>query len=79
MFKIVYPAIKTKRKLLLKSLNAAYIPYEINITDVVEIWKFTNYISAELPEADITQDDLRNTVNQLSKDVREIKKYVKTR
>ena len=78
VFKIVYPAIKTKRKLLLKSLNAEYEPYEINISDVVEMWKFTNYISAELPEADISQDDLRNTVYQLGKDVKEIKKALKT-
>ncbi len=78
VFKIVYPAIKTKRKLLLKSLNASYEPYEINISEVVEMWKFTNYISAELPEADISQDDLRNTVFQLSKDVKEIKKAIKT-
>jgi len=64
---------------LLKSLNAEYLPYEINITDVVEMWKFTNYISAELPEADISQDDLRNTVFQLSKDVKDIKKAIKTK
>ena len=79
VFKIVYPAIKTKRKLLLKSLNAEYQPYEINITDVVEMWKFTNYISAELPEADISQDDLRNTVYQLGKDMKEIKRAIKTK
>ncbi len=79
VFKIIYPAIKSKRKLLLKSLNAEYAPYEINITDVVELWKFTNYISAELPEADISQDDLRNTVYQLGKDVMEIKKAIKSR
>ena len=79
VFKIVYPAIKTKRKLLLKSLNAEYEPYEIVISDVVEMWKFTNYISAELPEADITQDELRNTVYQLWKDVKAIKQAIKTR
>jgi len=77
VFKIVYSAIKTKRKLLLKSLNPAYKPYEINITDVKEIWKFTNCISNEIPEPNLTQDELLETMDTLRKDVSAIRRELK--
>ena len=76
VFKVAFNAIKSKRKLLLKSLNPVYKPYEINIGDVKEVWKFTNYISNEIPQPDLSKEDLVNTVYQLSKDVKEIKKTI---
>ena len=45
VFKVIYNQMRTGKKLLLKSLNPLYEPYEININEVKEIWKFINYIS----------------------------------
>ncbi len=49
VFKVVYNQIKKRKKLLLKSLNPTYQPYEIDITQVIEAWKFTNYFTSEMP------------------------------
>jgi transcriptional regulator with XRE-family HTH domain len=40
VFKIAYNQLKKKKNLLLKSLNEVYSPYEINVREVKEVWKF---------------------------------------
>lgn len=40
VFKRVYSHIKKNKTLLLVSSNAAYKPYEVQITEVLEVWKF---------------------------------------
>ena len=69
VFKVVYNHIRNRRKLLLKSLNPFYEPYEINIGEVKEIWKFINYISSEVPEEKPEQDELAKTVSSLQREV----------
>jgi len=49
VFKVVYNQIRKKRNLLLRSLNNEYKPYELPIEEVLEVWKFINFISKELP------------------------------
>ena len=49
VFKVVYNQIKKHKKLLLRSLNPTYKPYEIEIEKVMEAWKFTNYFTSEIP------------------------------
>lgn len=72
VFKVVFNQMRNGKKLLLKSLNAIYEPFEINITEVKEIWKFINYISNELPEAELTKDDLSASVSSLQKEMKKI-------
>ncbi|MGP8217396.1 MAG: XRE family transcriptional regulator [Bacteroidia bacterium] len=50
VFKVVYNQIRKRKKLLLRSLNPAYQPYEIEIEKVLEAWKFTNYFTSEIPD-----------------------------
>jgi transcriptional regulator with XRE-family HTH domain len=50
VFKVVYNQIKKRRKLLLRSLNPAYKPYEIDIENVMEAWRFTHYFTSEMPD-----------------------------
>lgn len=47
VFKIVFNKIRQKGSLLLVSTNTFYEPYEVKIDDIVEVWKFVNYISEE--------------------------------
>lgn len=72
VFKVLFNQMRNKKKLLLKSLNPLYEPYEINLSDVKEIWKFINYISNELPEPEITQDNLAANVSSLQKEMKKI-------
>lgn len=50
VFKVVYNKIKNNKSLLLCSTNTAYEAYEVKVDDILEIWKFTNYINSDAPE-----------------------------
>lgn len=50
VFKVIYNQIKKNKTLLLCSTNTFYEPYEVKIDDIMEIWKFTNYINKEAPQ-----------------------------
>lgn len=73
VFKIVYNQIGENGRLLLCSTNPAYEPYEINVNEVLEVWKFIHYISAELPEPNLSREELSSTVMQLQRDVNRLK------
>jgi transcriptional regulator with XRE-family HTH domain len=53
VLKELHNQIEEKGTLLLKSLNKTYLPYEIAIGDVLEIWKFKGYIDLKWPEGDM--------------------------
>ncbi len=50
IFKIVNNQISENKTLHLSSLNPYYKPYEVVINKVKEVWKFTHYISSQIPE-----------------------------
>lgn len=72
VFKVVENLIETDGKLKLYSLNPLFLPYEIKISEVTEVWKFVNYISSEVPEPNKEKDELTREVNQLKKQVQAI-------
>ncbi len=47
-------------------------PYDIDIKDVKEVWKFVNYISSEMPEANMEKDELVGEIKALRKEVKAI-------
>jgi hypothetical protein len=55
VFKIVINQISNNNSLKLYSTNKLYKPYELPISEVLEVWKFVNYISNEAPELSIDQ------------------------
>ena len=73
VFKIVENNIKKNKSLKLYSLNPIYKPYDLNINEIKEIWKFTNFISKEIPEPQIPKDDLLKTVSDLQYEMNKIK------
>lgn len=73
VFKVVENKIRNEGKLILHSLNPAYEPYEIAVTDIREIWQFVNYISPEIPENTAnTTYQLAQTMKKLSNEVKAI-------
>jgi len=50
VFKILYNQLKKNKTFLLCSTNQLYKPYEVKVEDIMEIWKFTNYINSEVPQ-----------------------------
>ncbi len=73
VFKVVENRIKEEKKLRLYSLNPIYKPFDIHVKDIREVWKFVHYISPVLPEGNIPQNQLIQTVASLKKDVDELK------
>ncbi len=72
VFKVVENLIENQGKLMLHSLNPLYIPYEIKVSEVQEIWKFVNYINSEVPEPNKEKDELKREVTELKKQVQAI-------
>jgi transcriptional regulator with XRE-family HTH domain len=73
VFKCIENKLEKKRKLGLYSLNSAYEPYHIDLTDIKEIWKFVNYISPEMPDALPPNLDLHKAIANLQSELHEIK------
>lgn len=73
VFKVVYNQLKTTGTLLLCSTNPVYQPYEVPISEVLEIWKFVHFISHELPEPNLTRDELSRSVLDLRKEVGQLR------
>jgi|SRR5690554_5454388 len=78
VFKVVYKQLDKNQSLLLCSTNPEYSPYEININEVHEVWKFVNYISNEMPEPNLSRDQLSQSMMNMQKEIREIKNRLKS-
>ena len=77
VFKVVYNQIRQKKKLLLRSLNNVYKPYEVNVSEVKEIWKFINFINNEIPDPIPDSGNLNEVVNQLKSQVNKMNSMLK--
>jgi hypothetical protein len=78
VFKIIgEQTIRKDGKLLLVSRNPLYQPYQIHISEVMEIWRFSLYLSSLLPGETLSQEELLAALARLQEDVSEIKGYVK--
>jgi transcriptional regulator with XRE-family HTH domain len=74
VFKIIENRIGEEGKLILYSLNPLYEPYEIITGQIREIWKFVHFISHEIPEPVIPENQLVRTVAGLKQDLDRLKK-----
>ncbi len=72
VFKVAENKLKEEGALKLHSLNPLYEPFELHISEIKEVWKFVNYISSEVPEPNTPKEELVETINKLSKQVKEI-------
>ena len=77
VFKNVINQINGKKNLLLCSSNVEYDPYEVDISEILEIWKFVNYIEATPPRQNMTKDSLQKAVIKLQQDVESVKNMLK--
>ena len=73
VFKVVENRIEKEGQLLLYSLNPLYEPFPVNVTDMREIWKFVHFISHELPEPVLPENQLVRTVAGLQQEMNRLK------
>ena len=69
VFKMIENQIKLDKKILLSSTNPLYEPYSVDLKDILEIWVFRCYISMEIPETIIGEDDLSNSIRAIQKSI----------
>ncbi|WP_344825297.1 XRE family transcriptional regulator [Rurimicrobium arvi] len=53
--------------LLLESLNEAYAPYTVQVSDVLEIWQFERFISKDIPDRATDLDELKMMIADIKK------------
>lgn len=77
VFKIAYNHIHENQTLQLCSTNPLYEPFEIHINEILEVWKFVNYISDDLPQMQLGDDTLTEAVLGIQRDVSHLKNVLK--
>lgn len=69
VFKIVDNRIKENETLLLTSLNPAYKPYEIPVSEVLELWKYHSYWTEQTLEPATTADHILIKIEEVRQEV----------
>ena len=72
VFKLVSNQIKKNKTLILKSLNSQYSPYEVHVSNVLEIWRFVNYISEVIPEQEIPLQDMARSLHEIKAELKKL-------
>ena len=67
VFKIIENQISKDKKILLSSTNPLYKTYSVDLKDLLEIWVFRCYISMELPETILGEDDISSSIRAIQK------------
>lgn len=73
VYKRVFNQIEEGRKLVLRSDNASYEPFEVEINDVLEIWKARMFISYANPVQENSMDKLMSMITELQQEVVKLK------
>lgn len=76
VFKQLYNHLKEEQTLRFVSTNPLYEPYDLPISEIIEVWKFVNYVASEPPESP-TGENLSNAVSQLQHEMKQIKNILK--
>jgi transcriptional regulator with XRE-family HTH domain len=76
VFKIAYNKIEESQCLTLCSTNPLYSPYDVHITDILEIWKFVNYLSENLEVQEDNDKDLTKALQNLQKDIQHMQQKI---
>jgi len=77
VFKVVHNLLSSEQGFQLCSTNPFYQPFTVHANNILEIWKFVNYISPELPDVRLDDNDLSKSLKSLQKEVHELKNLVK--
>lgn len=79
VFKVVHNHLAERKLFVLQSTNPFYTPYEVKADAILEMWKFVNYISPELPDVKMDDNLLTQSVRALQKEVHDLKSQLSGR
>jgi hypothetical protein len=72
VFKYVHNNFKENKSLVLISSNVLYSPFSVSTSDILEVWKFSAFISKEIPEVQMDPQQLNLNFRNLQFDVQRI-------
>ena len=73
VYKRVLNHVVKNNSLHLISDNTVYDPYDVAVDDIMEVWEAKAYISTEFPKADMSVEKLSAIVNDLQKQMQQMK------
>lgn len=73
VFKIVNNFISENQSFQLCSTNTFYQPYFVHVNNIIEMWKFVNYISPELPSIKLDDQTISQSLRTLQSEIHELK------
>ena len=73
IFKVVFNRLGDNQSFQLCSTNPFYEPYEVHANKIVEIWRFVNYISSDMPVTEFKESELTKAILDLQADVKHMK------
>ncbi|NCU33035.1 MAG: S24 family peptidase [Candidatus Moranbacteria bacterium] len=76
VFKVAENLIKKDGKVRLHSLNTTYPPYDVNVADIREVWKFVNYISSDIPPSNQPMEQMAIRFQKMERDIQQLKSKV---
>ena len=76
VFKRLFNKIQSSAIMMLHSDNPVYSPYELPVTDILEIWEAKAFISSAFPTPDISLSKLSSIVLDLQQEVMKLKKAI---
>lgn len=72
VLKKVYKRLFSQGKLLLKSENISYRPYEIDATEVLELWRFVAHISHDFPSDAPAIEDIKFVFHRIEQQLKQL-------
>lgn len=78
VFKLLKNRLKEEGLLHLISTNPQYAPYTLELSEVLEIWKFKYYISPDMSPHSLSENDLKKVLLQVQSELIEIKNKLKS-
>jgi transcriptional regulator with XRE-family HTH domain len=69
VFKYLHNYLIDRQSFTLASTNPLYTPYEVHVSDVLEIWRFVSYISRELPDVQLDHASIGAGLRSIQEDL----------
>lgn len=77
VFKLVKNELAEKHSLQMISLNTQYESYDLQATEIKEIWRFVCYLNTEIPEPESDLQQLMRNMNEMKMEMQQLKSSIK--
>jgi transcriptional regulator with XRE-family HTH domain len=76
VFKIVNNYLNQDQTFELCSTNPIYEPYRVRVNEIIEIWKFVNYMSPEFTEFKSDDSHVAKSIQNLQREIQDLKSMI---